>query len=148
MLRAIRSRAASVGDTNRGVCFSLFGFPVRISHSFWLVVTITGLFGWTTVSALLEWVVVVLLAILLHELGHAAAASSWGIGVRINLHGAGGTTVWSKLWPLAWWKYMTISLAGPAAGFLIGAVLSLLPLAGSPLVRLAVRDLIWINMGW
>jgi Zn-dependent protease len=148
VIRAIRSRVARLGDSNRGLFLPLFGFPVRVNPSFWFVAVITGLLAERSASAVVEWVIVLLPSILLHELGHAAVASRWGTVTRINVHGAGGTTTWTSLWSVVWWKYVAVSLAGPVAGLLIGTAASLLPAPTSPILRLALRDLVWINVGW
>ena len=63
------------------LAFRLFGFRVRVHPLFWLG---TAIFGGNLlqppggIEYLLVWIVVVLVSILVHELGHAAAS---GMGV-------------------------------------------------------------------
>ena len=57
----------------------LFGFPVTVDISF---VVITAIIGWvpgrTTVTSFVVWLVMVPLAVLVHELGHAYTCKHFG----------------------------------------------------------------------
>src|SRR5262249_47608723 len=93
-------------------------------------------------------------SVMLHELGHAAAGLAFGLEPRIELHTMGGTTSWSTPRALSTAKRVTISLAGPFAGFLFGALVWLVVRALGPgvLPRFQndfVRDtLLNVNFGW
>lgn len=67
------------------VRFSLFGIPVRIHVSFWLVHGLIGLLFGVIGSWMvgLAWVVCLLASMLLHELGHAVVGRCYGIEVEI-----------------------------------------------------------------
>jgi len=67
--------------TQADLNFALFGFPVRIHPLFWLVAVILGFRAISTPADLLIWVLAVFLSILVHELGHMAAARL--VGVRV-----------------------------------------------------------------
>ena len=65
----------------------------------------------------------------------------------------GGLTSWSEVTDIAPPKHLAISLAGPAAGFLLGGVLylaapTLLRAVPSELLTVAYYDLLWVNIGW
>lgn len=128
--------------------------------------------GWFIVTALLlgaderdpvklgVWVVIFLVSVLVHELGHATMGMAFGLASRIELHGMGGTTSFSAPAPddehrrpsVGTGKSVAISLAGPFAGFLLALVLVAAQLAGfrptHPLARHALSLLISVNIGW
>lgn len=131
--------------------FTLFGFPTRIDHSFWFMAVILG-GAMADLRRALVWVAVVFVSILVHELGHALIARSYGFRPAILLYSMGGLTSWQMTHAISEWKRIVISAAGPAAGFLLGTVVILskdtLPLESSLVAHTAVRDLIWVNIGW
>jgi stage IV sporulation protein FB len=77
--------------------FNLLGFPVSIEPFFWLVVALLGgalrANSPQAVLLLLVWMLVVLVSILVHELGHALAGRRYGATPEIRLHGFGGMAV-------------------------------------------------------
>lgn len=151
MIRSIRSGFAGLGNPNRGVFLVVLGFGVRIHPSFWLIAFLFGMQRSAHVGAVVEWVLVVLVSIVVHELGHAFVAGRWGVVHRISVHGAGGETTWRPLLEeAAAWKHIAVSLAGPAAGFGLALVVWLLQpyLRSHWLVGLAARDLVQVNLFW
>ena len=134
--------------------FTLFGIPVYIASSFWIM---TILFGGmrgdvTAVDALagvVSWTAVVFVSILLHELGHALSARRYGMTPTITLHAMGGLTHFEG-GRLSRWQTGLVSFAGPAMGLVIGGVVYLL-VSGRPLSPRAhdlVYDILWVNVGW
>jgi len=114
----------SPGDLN----FALFGIPVRIHPFFWLVALLLGARSADAMS-LVSWVVVLLISILFHELGHAMALRAFRIDSWIVLYGMGGITAHDP----AQARYgkgsgslsqIIVSLAGPGAGFLLAAAIT------------------------
>jgi Zn-dependent protease len=105
-------------STGQGLQFNLFGFPTRIDASFLVIVALIGFDG--TASHLGIWVVVALVAVLAHELGHAAAARCMGATATITLQGLGGLTRSQREEPLNRGESAVLSVAGPAAGILLG----------------------------
>ncbi|MBA3652237.1 MAG: hypothetical protein H0W66_12340 [Chthoniobacterales bacterium] len=104
--------------------FRLFGFPARVSPLFWVVTCIMGLGSGgrgTPPGELLAWVGVVFVSIVVHELGHAFVQRHFGGRPRIVLHGLGGLAICDDC-DRAPRSQILISLAGPAAGFLLAAV--------------------------
>jgi stage IV sporulation protein FB len=113
--------------------FRLFGVPVRVSPFFWVTTVIMGLgtrAEGTPPAQLLIWVGVVLVSILVHELGHAFLQRRFGGRPWIVLHGIGGLAICDDC-DRGPRSQILISLAGPAAGFLLAAaVIALVRLSG------------------
>ncbi len=99
----------------------LFGIPISLHISILF-------FLWPVVSSrkddpahALEYVILVILSILLHELGHALAAKRYKLkGLSIMLHGFGGFATSSG--DRNWKQSLVITLAGPAVTFVLGIV--------------------------
>ncbi|MBX7167180.1 MAG: M50 family metallopeptidase [Pirellulales bacterium] len=104
--------------------FSLFGIPVRISPYFWLAGIVLGASA-RKFEFVVLWVVAALLAILVHELGHAFAARRFGNRPSIVLHAAGGLAIYSPRRETLGTR-LAILAAGPGAGFLLAAVIIVL----------------------
>jgi hypothetical protein len=115
-----------------GLYFWLFGQVVRIRHSFWLLNRFLALSGRDR---------------------DIVSTRAFGQDPVIDLHGMGGTTSWTPRRPLRWYERVSISLAGPAVGLVIGAAVFFL--VGSGLLRLESRaarifvdDFLWVNIAW
>jgi stage IV sporulation protein FB len=137
--------------------FKLLGFPVSIQPFFWIIIALLGGgFSANTPQAfrlLLVWMVVVLVSILVHELGHALAGRRYGATPEIRLHGFGGLAImhggrFTRL------QSILVSAAGPAFGFALG-ILVLVLFMGSlrnyelPLeLRYAITMLLYVNFFW
>jgi stage IV sporulation protein FB len=137
--------------------FKLLGFPVTIEPFFWIIIALLGGgFSANTPQAfrlLLVWMVVVLVSILVHELGHALAGRRYGATPEIRLHGFGGLAImhggrFTRL------QSILVSAAGPAFGFALG-ILVLVLFVGSlrnaelPLeLRYAIMMLLYVNFFW
>ncbi|HJZ59795.1 MAG TPA: site-2 protease family protein [Gemmataceae bacterium] len=110
--------------TRYDLSFRLFRFPVRVHPWFWVLSLL--LYGDDGLRAhgllgLVIWVVVVFVSIIVHELGHALAFRWFGTDSHIVLHAFGGLAIpWSRV--DGRWRRIIISLAGPAAGFILLAV--------------------------
>ena len=104
----------SAGDLH----FRLFGFPVRVHLFFWIGTALLGLNGNPRPEMLLLWLAVVFVSILVHELGHAFAQRYYGGHPWITLHGLGGLASCDDC-DRRPSSQIIISLAGPAAGFLL-----------------------------
>ncbi|MET0697122.1 MAG: hypothetical protein ABWZ58_06810, partial [Acidimicrobiia bacterium] len=75
--------------------FRLIGIPVTIRPSFLLIAALIGFTSRRPLVYLVAWVAIVFVSILIHELGHAITARSYGAEVEIELNGIGGLTSWS-----------------------------------------------------
>lgn len=118
------------GDVN----FVLFRFPVRIHPYFWLVAFLLG-FGAASggnmrqaVLWLAVWTAALFVSILIHELGHAIVMRRFGFSPRITLHGFGGLASYDTGGAFGvrlpdTMGQILISAAGPAAGFILAAMI-------------------------
>jgi stage IV sporulation protein FB len=127
--------------------FSLFGFPVAIGVDFLLITLLIGM-GTRPGAYLLEWLVVVAVSILIHELGHAFAVHSYGITPEIRLWGMGGLTSYGFALPPR--KSLLVSLAGPLVGIPVAvAVMVIRPwLPDAEPIRTIADDLVFVNLWW
>lgn len=62
------------------------------------------------------WTVLILLSVLVHELGHALAARTFGYSPSIHLVGMGGLTQPNAPEEIPWLRDVALTLAGPAFG--------------------------------
>jgi stage IV sporulation protein FB len=121
--------------------FKLGAIPVQVHGSFLLVV---ALLGWQPhdLAGIAQWMAVVFVGVLLHELGHALVGRSFGLTPKIDLVGFGGLTSWSAgpagALPAA--KRIAISLAGPFTGIAIGLATMVLVRARAGVPPLAIFD--------
>ena len=111
---------ADPAPTQADLHFRLFGIPVRIHPFFWVIAVILGQHS-PKPADLLVWVAAMLLSIIVHEMGHAVMQQYWGGRPRIVLYGFGGlaSAEGVRLTP---WRQVAISLAGPAAGFVLAGI--------------------------
>lgn len=99
--------------------FRILGVPVYVSMAFWATALVLGFLGWRTGPLALSWVAVTLVAVLVHELGHALVGRKLGGAPTIMLHGLGGTTSLSDV-TLSRTQGALFAVAGPLAGFALG----------------------------
>jgi Zn-dependent protease len=131
----------------------VLGIPTKIDPSFWLLSFFIAATRGFNLPLIMEWVAVVFISILFHELGHALIGRRFGLSPQITLYSMGGLTSWSEGKEISPAKDLAISLAGPAAGFLFGGICfvagpALLRAVPSELLTAAYYDLIWVNIGW
>ena len=129
----------------------IFGFPLRIDPFFFVTAWLIG--GRQEPQWMVIWVVIVLVGILAHELGHAFAGRRLGMEPWIRLMAFGGMTGWSQPRPLTARQQILVSAAGPAVGIVIGGSVLVAGLAGvfssaSPAVIRVLNDVMWVNLGW
>jgi Zn-dependent protease len=132
---------------------NVLGIPTKIDPSFWVLSFFIAATRGFNLPLILEWLVVVFISVLFHELGHALVGRRFGLSPQITLYSMGGLTSWSDVKEISPAKNLAISLAGPAAGFLFGGICFV---AGPPLLSavpfelftVAYYDLIWVNIGW
>ncbi|MFP5332102.1 MAG: metalloprotease [Acidimicrobiia bacterium] len=111
--------------------FSIFGIPIHIRPSFWLVAAIIFPFQLTILRRpeswpfLAAWLVVVAVSVVAHELGHALTARRYGADVDMTLYALGGFTRWATRQPLSPWKRVVVAAAGSTVGFVLGGLVYL-----------------------
>ena len=130
--------------------FRVLGFPVHIDLTFVLFVGFLGFSQGLTLSELVVWVLVAVVSVLLHELGHAVLARRTGASPAITLMAMGGVTTYAPPRQLSRLESLGISLAGPAVGLVLGGALVLLRPDEDPpgLVGFALRAAIFTTVGW
>lgn len=137
------------------VSFRVFGIPVEIGTTAALLVAFLALsWGRSGTAGLVTgaaYAVVLLLSILVHELGHAVVGTRLGLRPqRIVLHGFGGFCEYGQRPKPR--DGVISSLAGPAAGLILGGVLvALRVFAGGamPSQLLGMLNMaIFINLFW
>jgi Zn-dependent protease len=131
----------------------IFGIPVKIDSSFLFVCALLAYSRLSQPIFLIEWLVVIFVSILIHELGHALVVRSFGLSPQIMLYSMGGLTSWIEEKSISHAKRIAISLAGPFAGFIFGGMVYLSEIALPDLFadRLglqAYKDLMLVNFGW
>jgi Zn-dependent protease len=104
--------------------FSLFGIPVEIQPFFWIsLVILGGAAGADTAAEIFEiglFVLAGFISILVHELGHALTARSFGATSRITLEAFGGYAAYAGV-ELSRWQSFLVTAAGPAIQIALGA---------------------------
>jgi stage IV sporulation protein FB len=139
--------------TQADLHFRVFGFPIRVHPFFWLVTLLMGMGGGSTPPVeMLIWVVAVFVSILVHELGHALVQRHFGGRPWITLYGFGGMAACDDC-ERSTRSQILISLAGPAAGFLLAiASIVVLNSMGRPDKSYDLFSLLfylkWINVVW
>lgn len=93
----------------------------------------------TLVAVVLGWMALVSFSVLVHELGHALAARSFGARPSIQLVGLGGLTRAEGAEHLEWWQDLLFTLAGPAAGLALGVFAGIVALVGGSALPDSVR---------
>lgn len=131
----------------------IFGIPTKVEPSFFVISFFLAFSRGSNLPLLLEWLVVVFVSVLLHELGHALVARKFGVAPSIKLYSMGGLTSFKTGVNLKPWQHLLISVAGPAAGFLLGGIVFVsgpivLGPNPSPLSAATYSDLLWVNIGW
>ena len=103
--------------------FSLFGIPVEIQPFFWIsLVILGGAAGADTAAEIFEiglFVLAGFISILIHELGHALTARSFGAASRITLQAFGGYAAYAGA-GLSRWQSFLVTAAGPAIQIALG----------------------------
>ena len=150
----------TVAPTPYDLRFSLFGIPVRVHPFFWLVSLVMG---WSphNPKLMLVWVLCVFVSILVHELGHALTAQYFGWAPHIVLYSFGGYASYQPSgghWTAGGHstaRTILVLFAGPGAGFVLYAVvIGIAKLLVDQemdlpyLARVAIGDMVWINLWW
>jgi len=132
----------------------MLGTDVRVHPWFWIM---SALLGWNladrNLGYLALWIVCVFVSILIHEFGHVLMGRCFGMPGYIVLYSFGGLAVGSNRLPRHWQRIL-VSLAGPAAGFLLFGLIWVLfrfVLDRSMLTEnliITYLFLKWINLAW
>jgi len=131
----------------------IFGIPVKIHPSFLFVCAVLAYSRLSQPKLLIEWLIVIFVSILVHELGHALVVRLFGMSPQILLYSMGGLTSWTDEKGISHAKRVAISLAGPFAGFLFGGIVFLSEykfpdLFADQFGKQTFFDLMFVNLGW
>lgn len=108
----------------------------------------------TLVLVMLLWMGMIFLSVLVHELGHASVARWFGYPPHVQLIGLGGLTFAEGGEAMPWHQDVLHTLAGPAAGLLLGVSSGLALLAWNaagtapPLASYTLDSLFRANLVW
>ncbi len=134
--------------------FSLFGIPVEVQPFFWVTLVIIGGALQADTAAdvfrILLFIIAGFISILVHEMGHALTARSFGAHSRITLQAFGGYAAYSGV-RLDRLRSFLVTAAGPTIQIILGlAVFVLLPFAAEMnrdgrffLERLVIVSFVW-----
>jgi len=118
-----------IPETPYDLHFRALGIPVRVHPAFFVVSAIMGFSpGWAAdlgvnvFSVVLLWISIVFVSILVHELGHALMARTFGWPPSIVLYHFGGLAYYSPHYGYTPTRSVLISLSGPGAGFVLYGV--------------------------
>lgn len=109
--------------------FTLFNIPIRVQPWFWVTMALLGGIGADTKSEIFQLLLFILagfISILVHELGHALTAKSFGKQVEIVLQAFGGYAAYHGGGRLSRFQSFLITAAGPAIQILLGALVLIL----------------------
>lgn len=110
--------------------FSIFGIPAEIQPSSWVILGLLGLSMYSTIPSPLQptliFVVVGMLTVLAHELGHALASRAFTRVTPIIIIGNLGGITYSPVPMPTRAKNFLMVLAGPVAGFALGLAIAVL----------------------
>src|SRR5215475_9595220 len=131
----------------------IFGIPIKIDPSFLFICALLAYSRLSAPAFLIEWLAVIFVSILVHELGHALVVRSFGLSPQILLYSMGGLTSWTDEKGITHARRIAISLAGPFAGFLFGGAVYLSGIAMPHLFAgdfwiVTYGDLLFVNWGW
>jgi Zn-dependent protease len=133
------------------MAFRLFGYDVEITASFWLSALLMGYITFGQSWMIIAMVLVTLVSVLVHELGHALAFSWFKVRSTIRLHFMGGETRPNMILPLSRPAQVFISFAGPLAGFTLAAIcfgIAIFADIQHPGFARTVGLFVWVNIAW
>jgi stage IV sporulation protein FB len=136
----------------------VLGIPVVFGPSILLGLGALGLASRLEGTVLVAWIALGLVALLLHELGHALVLRRFGLTSRITFFLLGGVTIPDDppaMEALPDTRMLAVALAGPGASLAVGLASLAAVLAASSAGMSATRDvrtLVWlwlfVNIGW
>ena len=133
--------------------FHFLRFPVRVELWFFVIVVLMGLRReWLPFGYVFEWMAVVFVSILVHEVGHALAFRRFEQEPRVALTGMGGLTYGSAPFRSRREDVIT-SLAGPLTGFVLLGVPAWLvdqqlDFSDSEFLETVVHDFYFVSFIW
>ena len=137
------------------MAFQLLGFPVKIEGSFLLTLGFIGFLSFNDrLDLIVAFIAIAVVAVLIHEFGHAFAARSQGtVGTpEISMAGMAGLTRYRLNEVPSRGQSIFISFAGPLTGIVLGAIILGVRSAGVVEETLFIQNLFRIGLfttfGW
>ncbi|MGA3030490.1 MAG: site-2 protease family protein [Candidatus Limnocylindrales bacterium] len=136
------------------VTFKVLSVPITVGPMIVVGLLVVGVLSRLTGAFLVEWVVLGLVALLIHELGHALAFRRYGVKSSISFWVLGGFTVpddQEAAARLSDRQLLVVTVAGPLVGLVIGVVTLAVGLAAGDAARsIRVPIFLWlfVNLGW
>lgn len=124
--------------------------PITIHPFFWLFAALIGWLNTNTLVGTLIWIVVIIISVFIHELGHALSAIYFGQQARIDFVALGGVTSYQGK-ELKLWQQFLIVLSGPLFGFflfLFASFILQVQIFSAPLLVGFFRILQVVNLFW
>lgn len=123
--------------------------PLYINPSFWLLCLLIAWLNGPTPTIFLQWIAIVFVSVLVHELGHAWTALYWGQRSRIELGVIGGVTI-RQGGSLSKGKEFSVILMGPLFGFLLCGVSFSILMMGVTNAEwvMFLQRVVWANIFW
>ena len=137
-----------------GFNFRVLSIPITIGPSIVLGLLVLGGISGLSGEFLAEWVVFGVVALLLHELGHALAFRRYGVGSSIRFWLLGGFTMPGDIEAasqLSDRQMLAVTISGPLVGLVVGGVtLAVLPALHDSSRSISEPVFLWtyVNLGW
>jgi len=141
--------------------FRFGSIPVRVHMSFFVMTLVLAATGARDPATIALWVGIVSVSIFAHELGHALMGRAFGLAPAVELYAMGGLTSFAGGKALGNGKRVLISLAGPAVGLFVAAVMIVTGLLGltpnvlgasdghfSPMAVSTAQTVLFVNGYW
>ena len=138
--------------------FRLFGVPVEVQSSFWLLPLVLGFQSLMASDflAFLLWIPILFVSIMVHEFGHAAMVRRFRMEPSVSLYALGGLTSWRPGAARVGRRgQILIAFAGPAAGFILAGLIYAVRLGVGdgwltmpPAALFVAEKTLWVNWAW
>jgi stage IV sporulation protein FB len=130
--------------------FKIAKIPVSFHPLFWVFASLIGWLNSGSLTGTFIWLIIVILSVLIHELGHAFSALFFKQNVRIDFVALGGLTSYQGK-TLKLWQQFIIVFNGPLCGFLLflfAAFLLNLEIFVNSIVLYFLNVLKLVNLFW
>jgi len=124
--------------------------PITIYPIFWFLAALIGFFASGSFVGSFMWVIIILVSVLVHELGHALTALVFKRNPQIELVALGGLTSYPGK-TLKFWQQFLVTLNGPLFGvglYFLSSLLLSLNIFTNPYIVNMLQIFKMINLFW
>jgi stage IV sporulation protein FB len=124
--------------------------PITIYPIFWFLAAVIGFFASGSFVGSFMWVIIILVSVLVHELGHALTALVFKRNPQIELVALGGLTSYPGK-NLKFWQQFLVTLNGPLFGvglYFLSSLLLSLNIFTNPYIVNMLQIFKMINLFW